>query len=375
MALTCSNCGKELPDDAKFCGDCGTTVVVQEKKPDCCANCFAELPEGVKFCLQCGKPAVIAQYPISHPERDKAIYEELGTTYPQYLRVLEWQDVYKRTGKYPLEYYTVEDFEQNKATIAARARKWAEYETKGMERIHWFQECDLHFVLLGKIQSVFRSEEDWFRTNKPNSHKALFCEEVYKYYLYKFREQGALTWNDPPQPTPLFLTYLKKVVGFSDENIKDYTVELPDIEEIRRWAAIDDELFPPPQPLRVEVAGAMLNFTTNEGVLVVYVDCAHKGKTLAIKDISELSYSDYPDKTADIRERTVDNTVVCAAIFNHIPFVSNSLLYHHKHREKALTQMECTVETNTYRDFPNRWQETVMVYRGKVVDLDWRGRK
>jgi hypothetical protein len=372
MALACANCGKELPDDAKFCGDCGTTVV-QEKMPDCCANCFAELPEGVKFCLQCGKPAVIAKYTVSQPESDKTLRDELYKTSPRYVRYLERQDTYKRTGEYPTE-DIVEDFEQSKATIALRARQWAEYETKGWERIHWFQEFHMHIVLLQKLESLtFDFEKDDFKTNKPNHHKALFMEEIYKYYLYKFREQGALTWTDPPQATPLYLTYLKKVVGYTDEDIKQYTVDLPDIEEIRGWAAKDDELFPDPQPLRVEVAGATLNFTTNEGVLVVYVDCEHTGKSLLIQNFSELSVSDYPNNSADIREIKAGNAVYCAAIFNHIPFVSNSQLYYSKHKEKALTQMTCTVKT--YHRFAKSWEEKVTLYRGQVVDLDWRGRK
>jgi hypothetical protein len=240
MALICPNCGKELPDDARFCGDCGTLVEVQEKLPDCCANCFAELPEGVKFCLQCGKPAVIAKYTVAHPERDKALRDELEKTSPVYLRNQERKEQYKRIGKYSMP-DSIEDFEQSKTTITLRARKWAEYETKGMVRIHWFQEFSMHWILLDKIEAIFGSENFMFRTNKPNSHKALFCEEMYKYYLYKFREQDALSWTDPPQATPLFLTYKKKVIGASDEDIEQYTVRLPDIEEIRGWAAKDEE--------------------------------------------------------------------------------------------------------------------------------------
>src|SRR5690348_8121139 len=107
MALTCSNCGKELPDDAKFCSECGTTVIVQEKKPNYCANCFAELPEKAKFCLQCGKPAIIAQPDFPRPELDKALYEELQTSSPP--RVITVED-------------EIEDFEKNKAELTIRAR-------------------------------------------------------------------------------------------------------------------------------------------------------------------------------------------------------------------------------------------------------------
>jgi hypothetical protein len=45
----------------------------------------------------------------------------------------------------------------------------------------------------------------------------------------------------------------------------------------------DDELFPPPEPLREEVAGAILNFMTDEGVLAVYMDCSLSGKRVEIE--------------------------------------------------------------------------------------------
>ena len=373
MALSCPNCGKALPDDAKFCGDCGTTVVAQEKKPDYCANCFAELPENVKFCLQCGKPAVIAQANYPQPERDKAIYDELYATSPQYVRYLEHKAIAEATGTYPPTGEEIEDFEQNKAKLAWRARKWAEHDTSNKaERIHWFQELHNFRHITWRIP--FDIEQMWFPTNKPNHHKALFYEEFINHHLFELRQHGVLTWYDPPQLTPLFYDYMRKVEGWTDEDLEEFKLRPPDMEEIRGWAAKDDELFPPPQPLRVEVAGAFLNFTTDEAVLVVYVDCSHKGKTLAIKNLSEpIRFIDYPDtdRKAEIIERTSGNTALCAAIFNHIPFVTNEL----RHSEKVLTQMNCTVEADSFRGFPHRWEETVTLYRGKVVDLDWRGRK
>jgi Double zinc ribbon len=159
MALTCSNCGKELRDNAKFCGDCGTPV--QEKKPNWCANCFAELPENTKFCLQCGKPAVIAQHNPSPPNLDESLFEELQSTSPQH-GILSFEDE------------GIADFEENRARIIERAKKWVEYLTSGMERIHWFQEFYIfHSTILSKIENYFVLEQSMFRTNKPNHHKAL----------------------------------------------------------------------------------------------------------------------------------------------------------------------------------------------------------
>lgn len=48
--MNCTKCGTELSDGAKFCGECGTKVVAQNKCPECGAVC----PVGVKFCAECG---------------------------------------------------------------------------------------------------------------------------------------------------------------------------------------------------------------------------------------------------------------------------------------------------------------------------------
>ncbi|MCL1991323.1 MAG: zinc ribbon domain-containing protein [Spirochaetes bacterium] len=60
--MTCTGCGKDLPENAKFCLECGTKVVLPENTAlacaaNCAANCAAcgvELAAGAKFCLECG---------------------------------------------------------------------------------------------------------------------------------------------------------------------------------------------------------------------------------------------------------------------------------------------------------------------------------
>ena len=76
--ITCPNCNSEVPENAKFCLECGEKIVLVgenevicpacgEKTPKgkfcmkCgnsliakCANCGSELPSGAKFCLECG---------------------------------------------------------------------------------------------------------------------------------------------------------------------------------------------------------------------------------------------------------------------------------------------------------------------------------
>ncbi|VDL96206.1 unnamed protein product [Schistocephalus solidus] len=46
----CQNCSENLPENAKFCPNCGTPC---EKK---CRNCAQVLSPGAKFCSKCGKP-------------------------------------------------------------------------------------------------------------------------------------------------------------------------------------------------------------------------------------------------------------------------------------------------------------------------------
>lgn len=51
--INCSNCGVELPENAKFCLSCGEKIQVQNGIR--CAGCGEVTPEG-KFCLHCGAP-------------------------------------------------------------------------------------------------------------------------------------------------------------------------------------------------------------------------------------------------------------------------------------------------------------------------------
>lgn len=50
--MKCNNCGAEVAEGMRFCGDCGTPVP-QEKK---CVSCGATLALKMKFCPECGAP-------------------------------------------------------------------------------------------------------------------------------------------------------------------------------------------------------------------------------------------------------------------------------------------------------------------------------
>lgn len=59
----CKNCGKENPQNARFCGNCGTTLTFE---PKTCAHCGKILEEFEKFCSACGKQVNIEK-PVHEP--------------------------------------------------------------------------------------------------------------------------------------------------------------------------------------------------------------------------------------------------------------------------------------------------------------------
>jgi membrane protease subunit (stomatin/prohibitin family) len=80
--IVCPNCNSEVPENSKFCLECGTKIeLLNENEVICsacgqkthkgkfcsecgapliakCAQCGAELPSGAKFCLECGEKVV-----------------------------------------------------------------------------------------------------------------------------------------------------------------------------------------------------------------------------------------------------------------------------------------------------------------------------
>ena len=48
--MKCPNCQTELPDNSKFCGVCGQSLIAERK----CPQCGQVNPKDFKFCLQCG---------------------------------------------------------------------------------------------------------------------------------------------------------------------------------------------------------------------------------------------------------------------------------------------------------------------------------
>src|SRR6266487_2957867 len=361
MALSCSNCGKELPDDAKFCAECGTQVSEEKPKPHFCLHCGVLLTENAKFCLACGTP--ITEDETSWREKkDKAFEKELIQESPVFDRE---RGLPERGSGY------IFDFEETKAFIAVRAQKWAEYACKRMSAPEWFDTIWLGSLRNGKFLDEPWQEQFYFKTNKPNAHKALVLKIMNEKFIYEALMRYYIRYEGDLLPT--VATYYKLThSNFEDlddwlEKSFQFRNEYPDLDEL---AKKDDELFPPPEPLREEVAGAILNFMSNEVVLVVYMDCSLSGKRVEIEidDLYISSAYGYDQRRVEILERSGSGVAICAAIFNRIPFVTDT----HRNRQEVLKQIQVSVKFSSPDN--QKWEEKVTLFQGKVSELDWRGR-
>ncbi len=363
MAISCSNCGKELPDAAKFCAGCGSQVAAPEEKAELrfCAKCGVQLLDDAKFCLECGTPVTEDETPWFQ-KKDEAFETEMYKSSPLFIDVRR-----------------VLDFEETKYKIQHRAREWAEYNAKRMSAPEWFG-----LLYTGRTRSISLAyllepslEYHYFPTNKRNTHEALVQRTMLEWFFNESLRRGYLL-DYEGHFSPKVLAYYKAQDWYRDDgSIEDYRFEfdlsyLDELEKKDARVPTVDELFPPPQPIRAEVAGAVLNFTTDEGALVVYMDCSYAGKIVEVISCSEYDvYSALKDadrRKAEIIEHSVNNTTACAAIFNRIPFVTPQL----KSYQKVLQRIEATL---VFYFSGGRTEEKVTIFRGNITELDWRGKK
>lgn len=78
--MRCSNCGCELIDGAKFCAECGTFIVRQERKIAFCDQCGKPLEEGKGECLYCREMAQTLQIEEEVQDISKVTKEEKKET-------------------------------------------------------------------------------------------------------------------------------------------------------------------------------------------------------------------------------------------------------------------------------------------------------
>ena len=72
MAKYCTNCGMQLPDSARACGNCGKFVVeVDENTPawerKYCTQCCTKVELSANFCSNCGRSLAV----VKEPKEDK----------------------------------------------------------------------------------------------------------------------------------------------------------------------------------------------------------------------------------------------------------------------------------------------------------------
>lgn len=81
--MLCSNCGTDLPDNSKFCLQCGRTTIPLAQDPPTttavCKKCGTELPPGARFCLRCGRPVPGT---IRKPDPPNVSFCDCGTKLP-----------------------------------------------------------------------------------------------------------------------------------------------------------------------------------------------------------------------------------------------------------------------------------------------------
>ncbi|HEY7466740.1 MAG TPA: protein kinase, partial [Dehalococcoidia bacterium] len=69
--MRCPNCGRENPEDARFCSGCGARIIVDAV----CVHCGRENPSDARFCVECGReisrpaaPTAAAAAPAAQPD-------------------------------------------------------------------------------------------------------------------------------------------------------------------------------------------------------------------------------------------------------------------------------------------------------------------
>lgn len=352
MPLTCIQCQAQLPDDAAFCHKCGAatgagTVAVE---PHFCERCGVLLKDDALFCLACGTPVATER---SHwmTSRVRAREDE----------ITKGMDVFK-----------TEDFEDTKHRIILRACDWADYADTILSAPDWFSMLRL-LPDSGPIAFFSSLDGSFFPTNKPNAQKALVQKTMIDRLLSRARQRGYIDHTGKcSQTVSTYLQLMRDQIGEPDPEddwFQDGFRLQPDYSKLDELAKKDDQLFPPAQQIRVETSGIILNFSTDEGVVLVYADRSQEGKTVVIDIPDTYLSSAYRDRRqTKLSERSFQGETYCVAIFNNIPFVTET----HRHREEVVRQLQIPIRCFSAT---GEWKEIKTVFRGQVTELDWRGRK
>ena len=72
MSYQCKKCGSAVPEDARFCSNCGEKVTALR-----CPNCGKRLPEDAAFCTYCGAKIAAEQAVPSAPQPETTVSETM----------------------------------------------------------------------------------------------------------------------------------------------------------------------------------------------------------------------------------------------------------------------------------------------------------
>lgn len=163
----------------------------------------------------------------------------------------------------------IADFDKYQDELHHRALLWAKHCMMQFPEENWYNcVCSPHWIVF-EAEHAYNLEETDFPTNKPNAHKALFIEIFVPLFSDEIRKRGYVQQDG--SLTPQIVKWAKEQNKFpwpeeqTNEYLQTYRFEPP--YEYSNYTIAhspqDDQLFPEPDPVRVEVAGAILNFTTD----------------------------------------------------------------------------------------------------------------
>jgi len=91
--MFCNNCGARVDENARFCGQCGSKIVIPDvsettealiNSPHICRNCGAELDPNGLFCGECGTP-------VSSLENNPDVIPNYQSTYQENIQYVNQQ--------------------------------------------------------------------------------------------------------------------------------------------------------------------------------------------------------------------------------------------------------------------------------------------
>src|SRR6266700_2956402 len=262
-------------------------------------------------------------------------------------------------GRSGVDWYYIDKLAKEQAVLQASSgdQDYAQYLLSDEEVLRKMIDtaCGVAFI----HSAVWASDDTLFR---------VFFDTAFKtYYLAELKKKtGVLSESEALLVSADVYAELDRLANEQEQNEnRKKDQQRAEQEQKRR------ELFPDPEPLRVVIAGTVVNFTTWDAVLVVYIDNLHKGKTVEIKcedARSQIALRKNGRHKAEVIERSIGNMTVCSAIFPRIPVITE----YHKKALKSVKYVNCKVTFSFLEPEFTIWEEEVTLFKGQVTELDWQ---